>query len=245
MVRKRYFTSDHISQNRKRIALTGDEYHHLVRVSRAREGEEVTVLDGVGGIYEATVARLGRNEAVLRVRSYRRAAGPPRIDMALALTRAHRLDFAVEKCTEIGTRQFIPFTAERSVWRGGEREAAHKRERLERKVMAACKQSENPYFPAVEEVSDFDRLISMSGEYAAVCFGDREGAFPLTGVEICAGGQVLGIVGPEGGFTDRERERLIECGAHGISLGPHALRSETAAICLLFHLHELFSSVEA
>jgi 16S rRNA (uracil1498-N3)-methyltransferase len=242
MARDRFFVSRGASPREKRVVLTGEEYHHLVRVTRAREGDGVTVLDGSGGVFETIVHRIGRDEAILDIRSYREAEPPPRIDMALALTRAHRLDFAVEKCAEIGLRRFVPFIAQRSAWRGGEHETAHKRERLERKVLAACKQSGNPYFPAVEPVMDFNALLDMICGYGMVCLADRAGdpaEFPVVGERRI---DMLGVVGPEGGLTDRERELIAACGAVSISLGPHALRSETAALCLLFRLREMHAS---
>jgi 16S rRNA (uracil1498-N3)-methyltransferase len=243
MVKKRCSVIARVDPGEKSIVVTGAEHHHLAKVRRVKEGGDVTVLDGSGGIYETRVARLSRDTAILHVRSYRKMSGPPAIDMALAMTKAHRLDFAVEKCTEIGVRRFIPFTADRSVWRGGEKEAARKQDRLQRKVLAACKQSGNPYFPAVEDLLDFNGLLAVLDEYAVVCIADREGR-PLTSVTDGSGqGRILGIVGPEGGFSDGERSELVGAGALAVSLGPHVLRSETAAICLLVRLHDRFSAV--
>lgn len=243
MARDHFFASHGAQPGAKRVVLTGEEFHHLVRVTRASVGDDVTVLDGMGGIFETIVHRIGRTEAILEVRSYRKGEPPHRIDMALALTRAHRLDFAVEKCSEIGLRRFIPFIAQRSVWRGGERETAHKRERLARKVAAACKQSGNPYFPTVEPVMDFAALLDMIGGYRTVYLADPAGGPAASAVGWTTGGDVLGIVGPEGGFTGGERERLVADGAVPIALGPHVLRSETAAICLLFRLSEIVAAV--
>lgn len=242
MVRERFFASHRASPGEKRIVISGEEYHHLVRVTRVREGDEVTVLDGSGGIYGTIVHRLGRDVAILAVNSYRKAGDPPRIDMALALTKAHRLDFAVEKCAEIGLRCIMPFVAQRSVWRGGERETAHKQERLVRKVVAACKQSGNPYFPAVGTVTDIAGLLQAIDRYRAVYLADAAGRPAESAIERDAEGDVLGIVGPEGGLADQERSRLIDAGAIPVTLGPYALRSETAALCLLFLLGRLFGS---
>lgn len=241
-MKERFFMSNRVSPGAKRIVLSGDEYHHIVRVTRVREGDAVTVLDGSGGVYKTSVDRLGRGEAVLTVHSYRKADGPPRFDIGLALTKAHRLDFAVEKCSEIGLRRIVPFIAQRSVWRGGERETIHKRERLIRKVVAACKQSGNPYFPTVEPVTDFAGLLAATGGYELIYLADPAGDRLESAVRRGTGGDVLGIVGPEGGLVESERERLLEAGAVPVTLGPHALRSETAAVCLLFGLRELFEN---
>ena len=236
MARIRYIASGNISPDTKRIVLSGEEFHHLIRVIRAREGARATVLDGVGGIFEATVRSIDRHEAVLTIESYRKGAHPPTIDMALALTKAHRLEIAVEKCSEIGARAIIPFVARRSVWRGGAREAALKGERLRRKVVSACKQSGNPYFPVVDPVSDVAGIAGSFDRYGAVYLADPGGVPVGSEVENDRGGAVLGIVGPEGGLTDDEREQLVAAGAVPVALGPYELRSETATICLLSRL---------
>lgn len=242
MMKKRCSVIARVDPGEKRIVITGAEHHHLARVRRAKEGDDVTVLDGSGGICETTLTRLSRNTAILQVRSYRKTPDPPAIDMALALTKAHRLDFAVEKCTEIGVRRFIPFTADRSVWRGGEKESARKQDRLRRKVLAACKQSVNPYFPVVEDLLGFNDLLKVIEEYEVVYFADREGR-PSPSVADSPGGRILGIVGPEGGFNVSEQSALVDAGALAVSLGPYVLRSETAAICLLVRLHDLLSGI--
>jgi 16S rRNA (uracil1498-N3)-methyltransferase len=241
MARKRYFAVEGLSPGRRTIVVAGDEYHHLVHVLRARTGTAITVMNGSGGIYEATVERIGRGEAVLRLRSYEQTGEPPPVDMALPLTKAHRLDVAVEKCTEIGVRRFIPFIAERGVWRGDEAEGEQKRERLLRKVIAACKQSGRSHFPSIGELRNFAGLVASFGDYARICLADPGGSRFLARAPLPPDGAVLGIVGPEGGLTARERSTALEAGAETVSLGSASLRSETAAICLLFRLHDLFA----
>jgi 16S rRNA (uracil1498-N3)-methyltransferase len=196
----------------------------------------VKLLDGRGGTYEARVARIGAREAVLDVISFSKAIEPPPVDIAIGIIKAPRFDLAVEKCTELGVRMLIPFRAERSVWRGADDDCNLKVERIRRKIVASCKQSGRPYFPGIDRVESFESLIERIPAYAAVFVGDQQSPSSDSDI-VCAGdGPVLGIVGPEGGLSGKEMERLVAGGAKLLSLGPFRLRTETAAICLSYRL---------
>ena len=116
MTDHRFFDVSGIEPEEGSFVLTGPEFHHLAHVTRRATGDEVMLLDGQGGIYRARIAGITANEAVLEIVSSERRAGQPHIDMALAVTRAARLDFAVEKCSELGVGSFIPVVSERSIW---------------------------------------------------------------------------------------------------------------------------------
>lgn len=216
--------------------LAGPEFHHCARVCRVRAGETVALLDGRGGRYEARVERIGDGEAVLAVLSRSRAQAPPPVDMAVGVIRAPRFDLAVEKCTELGVRRLIPFVSERCVWRAGKGDDDVRVERIRRKVVASCKQSGQAFFPEIDPVSSFEALIGRFSSYRAVYIAEQHAAEPSAGRAERRGGPVLGIVGPEGGLSPEEREMLVSNGAIPLSLGPCRLRSETAAICLLYRL---------
>jgi len=196
----------------------------------------VKLLDGHGGTYEARVARIGALEAVLDVISFSKAIEPPPVDIAIGIIKAPRFDLAVEKCTELGVRRLIPFRAERSVWRGADDEGDLKVERIRRKMVASCKQSGRPYFPGIDRVESFESLVERIPAYAAAFVADQHSALSASGVVQAGDGPVLGIVGPEGGLSPEETERLVAKGAKLLSLGPFRLRTETAAICLSYRL---------
>jgi 16S rRNA (uracil1498-N3)-methyltransferase len=233
--------------------MTGREFHHLAHAARRSIGDEIMLLDGTGGIHRTRVVEVASRHAVLRIVSSEQVPGPVGIDMALALIKAPRLDLAVEKCVELGVGRLLPVISERSVWRGGAGVADKKRERLRRKVRAACKQSGQPYFPDVSEILSFgDALARIPGyesAFVAEAVGRKPGesltAHPLEARATERHGargakRVLGIVGPEGGFSGHERDLLARAGAVPVSLGGARLRSETAAICLLYRLHAEF-----
>lgn len=240
MTEKRYFPINADSLGEGEVLLEGGEFHHLVHVIRAKEGQEITLLDGKGGIYRARVKGIGPEEAHLEILESSRAEGPAAIDLALPTIKAQRLDLAIEKCTEIGFDRLVLFSSRRSIWRGGDKEAGRKRDRLDRKIMAACKQSGQPFFPRIEAVTDMSGLLDRIPEYGRVYLADGRGAGLEKAVRPPDESGVLAIVGPEGGFTDGERTELVAAGALPVSLGSARLRSETAAICLLFALRSYF-----
>jgi 16S rRNA (uracil1498-N3)-methyltransferase len=218
------------------IVLDGPEFHHCVDVSRARVGDVVKLLDGCGGIYEASVVRIETGKAILDVLSYSKAKEPPPVDIAIGIIKAPRFDLAVEKCTELGVRRLIPFRAERSVWRGADDEGDLKIERIRHKIIASCKQSGQPYFPAIDRIEGFESLADLIPAYAAAFIADQHSSSSDSDGVQAGDGPVLGIVGPEGGLSRAETERLVSRGARLLSLGPFRLRTETAAMCLAYRL---------
>lgn len=236
MAEERFFPIDADSLGEEGAVLTGGEFHHLARVVRAKVGQELTLLDGSGGVYSARVRSIGPSEAHLEILEISKAERPPVIDLALPALRASRLDLALEKCTEVGFGKLILFSSQRSIWKGGVREAERKRERFDRKIMAACKQSGQPFFPRIDAFTDLGQLLERIPGYGRAYLADPGGARLEETKGPPAGRGVLAIVGPEGGFTERERTELVVSGALPISLGGARLRSETAAICLLFAL---------
>lgn len=236
MTDKKHFDVSELTPSADTFRMTGPEYHHIVRVSRVKVGESVRLLDGKGGLYEARVERMTEHETVLRILSHEKQSGPPPIDMALALFKASRFDIAVEKCSELGLRSFIPYLCERCVWRGGEEEGERKRDRIMRKTRAACKQSGQANFPAVSKPVLFESLLEMLPSYTSILVADIGGVDPSEKLGLKGTGSILGIVGPEGGLSPAERGRLIEAGAVAVSLGASRLRSETAAICMLYRI---------
>ena len=236
MAETRYFSIDPDSIHGDEAVLSGEEFHHLVRVVRARKGAQVRLLDGKGSVYTAAVRDIGGNEALLDILDRTVHERPPMIDIAISAIKAPRLDLAIEKCSEIGLRRLIIFSSERSVRKPGKREGQGKMERFRRKALSACKQSGQPFFPEIVLFGGLEDLIGHFPDYRQVFLADLGGGSSTEERIDRPEGTVIGIVGPEGGFTDEESGMIVAAGATILSLGDHRLRSETAAICLLFAL---------
>lgn len=214
--------------------IEGPEFHHSVRVSRVREGERVFLIDGQGGKYEALVERIERERAFLRVLGFELVTDIAKVDLAVAVISMPRLEMAVEKCTEIGARAILPFFCERCSWRRSSKEVSSKIDRLNRKVIAACKQCGRARFPMITEIVSFENMLNLISRYSASFLADAEGG-PLR-LPADFEGPALGIVGPEGGFSRIERDMMLSAGAVPVNLGKTTLRTETAAICLVHRL---------
>lgn len=234
MSRTRYFLVPPTSAPGALVTLEGPEFHHGVRVSRLRVGDEVCLIDGAGGRYEARVERLEPARALVRVLSVSRGEETLPVDLAVGLVRAPRFEIAVEKCAELGVRALLPLVSERCVWRGDEAEGALKLDRLRRKLVASCKQAGQARLPEIVSPAGIEGIARRIPSYGRVFLADPAGV--EGGETYPAGGAVLGVVGPEGGFTERERAALVDAGAVLLSLGPSRLRTETAAVCLLYRL---------
>jgi 16S rRNA (uracil1498-N3)-methyltransferase len=234
MAERHYFFIATDGEGGEVVVLDGDEFHHCVKVCRSKVGDAVALLDGRGSIYEARVERIGAREAVVRILGVTRSPEPSPVDIALGVLKAPRLDIALEKCTELGPRAFVLYASERSI-RRAERDNDVRVDRMKRKLVAACKQSGQPYLPDIELLPHFGGLVERLSLYRGVFLADQEG--DRTATDLGPGSApVLGIVGPEGGLSPAERDELLRRGAVPLSLGPARLRSETAAICLLYRL---------
>ena len=193
--------------------LDADDRHHLLRVLRVRPGEEVTVSDGAG---RWRPCRLGPHGALEPTGDVVVVPRPgPAVGVALALTKGDRPELGVQKLTELGVDRILPFVADRSVarWEGdrAERHVA----RLRRVAREAAVQARLTILPEVTDLSDFPSVAGLPG--AALC--DRGGGPPGLDRPVL-------LVGPEGGWSDAERDR----GLPVVGLGPTILRAETAAI---------------
>ena len=193
--------------------LGDDDLHHLLRVLRVRPGEEVTVSDGAGRCRPCRMGPGGLLEPAGEVVVVPRPR--PAVAVGVALTKGDRPEVAVQKLTELGVDRILPFVADRSVARWeGERAVRHVG-RLRRVAREAAVQARLTFLPEVADLTDFASVAALPG--AARC--DRGGGPPGLDRPVL-------LVGPEGGWSDAERDR----GLTVVGLGPTTLRAETAAI---------------
>jgi 16S rRNA (uracil1498-N3)-methyltransferase len=228
------------------IVLTGDEHHHLARVLRIRAGEALVVLDGLGRAGEATVEAVGAKETMLRVTGPADVAPEPAVAISVcqAIGRGDRFDDVLQHATEIGAADFVPLLTERGVVRVNSHDADAKHARWQRIVRGAAEQSHRARIPAVSAlVTVAQASESIAGVALALALdpGGRDLAevLPAPGAAEGVASPVLLFVGPEGGFSGAEISMLRDAGAEAVSLGPHILRTETAALVaisrILYH----------
>ena len=197
------------------------EEAHLFRILRARPGEKVAVLDGHGAIGTAVV----ETDRLLRLES-KLAVPPParRLHLYFAPPKKQKLDVLLKQAVELGVYGLVPVLCERSVVQPGEASVAGRWMDL---LFEACKQSGNPFLPAVSNPLPFATALAHARETCDVLVvgSNRTGVFPELGVSS----DVAFFVGPEGGFTDAETEAMFAAGAVPLRIGTWTLRVETAA----------------
>jgi 16S rRNA (uracil1498-N3)-methyltransferase len=206
------------------VDVAGEDGHHLARVLRLRVGETVTVADGAGTWRPYRVGVVG---PVVRLDAAgdpdREPALRPGLAVAFALTKGDKPELAVQKLTELGVDRILPVVAERSVARPDAGRAASALERWRRIAREAARQCRRATLPVVEELGP---LLALAG-HPAVVVAERGGG-PAGALGSPPGGELLVVVGPEGGLSAPEVDRLGPWGRLG--LGPHILRAETAAL---------------
>jgi 16S rRNA (uracil1498-N3)-methyltransferase len=205
------------------ITVTGEEFHHAVRVARVREGEDVELFDGRGGAAAARIQSIARDEVVVQIeRLIDSREARTAIDVAMSIIQLERFEVALQKVTELGARSIIPLITDRIELRP-ERYRG-KRDRWEKIVFEAVKQSGRARLPELHEPLPFDDAITSEG-LRVVFDADAESSPLPSHIE-----RVMLLIGAEGGWSDREIELARERGCAFQRLGSRRLRAETAAI---------------
>jgi 16S rRNA (uracil1498-N3)-methyltransferase len=215
------------------VQLRGPEARHAVQVRRIGVGERVDLADGLGVRVEGLVSRVddGSGGPVLTLAVTRRVVEPEppvRLVLVQALAKGDRDVAAIETATELGVDEIVPWQAERSVvvWRG--ERAVKSQTRWAATVRAAAKQSRRARVPVVTGVCSTTALATRVAAARMALVLHEEAAAPLAAVELPDRGDLLVMVGPEGGIGPDELARLEAAGALAVRLGPGVLRSSSA-----------------
>jgi 16S rRNA (uracil1498-N3)-methyltransferase len=217
------------------LLLDGPEGRHAATVKRLRVGETVQVADGRGGLGDAEVVAVGRDLVELTVRRRVELAPPaPRVVLAQALVKGDRGELAVELATEAGVDEVLPWRAARCVakWEAGPR-GDKALARWRSTVREAAKQARRPWVPPVGEPVSTAALAARVTAADVALVLHESAADPLASVELPGAGELLLVVGPEGGVSDEELAALTASGARAVRLGPQVLRASTAAAVAL------------
>jgi 16S rRNA (uracil1498-N3)-methyltransferase len=211
------------------IVLDGPEGRHGATVKRIGIGENVLLADGSGHRADAVVESVGAGELRLRLQAITQEPQPnPRFVLIQALTKGNRDEQAIEAATELGVDEVVPWQAARSIviWRG--ERAARSLRKWESVVLAATKQSRRARIPLVSAPVSQTAVIRRIQEAALAVVLHEEAASPLAGIELPTSGDVLLIVGPEGGIGPDELSAFVAAGAVAARLGRGVLRSSSA-----------------
>ncbi|MDT7570351.1 MAG: rRNA (uracil1498-N3)-methyltransferase [Actinomycetota bacterium] len=211
------------------VVLSGPEGHHAARVRRLRVGETVDVVDGRGTRAACTVTAVGRETVDLAVVSRRlEPAASPRLVLVQALAKGDRGELAVELATEVGVDEIMPWSAARCVVKWDGERGAKALLRWRSTAREAAKQSRRSWVPDVREPHSTAQLVDRVKTAAASLLLHESADDPLAAHPLPDVGEILLVVGPEGGITDDELAVLTAAGATALRLGASVLRTSTA-----------------
>jgi 16S rRNA (uracil1498-N3)-methyltransferase len=214
------------------VVLDGPEGRHAAAVRRLQVGEELVVADGKGTAAACVVETVqGKESLTLRIdRRWTEPQPQPRIVLAQALIKGDRGELAVELATETGVDVIVPWRAARSIvkWEDGPR-GAKALARWRSTAREAAKQSRRAWIPDVADAVTTRQLADLVTKSAATLLLDASAKHGLADLELPAEGDLVLVVGPEGGISDSESDTLRAAGAQVARLGPTVLRASTAA----------------
>ena len=222
------------------VVLGGAEGRHAATVRRIAAGERVLLSDAQGLRLTCSVEKAGRDELTLRVLAVEHEPEPrPRFVLVQALAKGDRDDPAIEAATEYGVDEVVPWQAARCIvqWRGERGEKA--RRKWEANVLAASKQSRRTRVPVVAPLATTRSLAERVGAAAAAYVLHEDATSALASQQLPDDGDVVLVVGPEGGITPEEVAALEAAGARTVRLGHTVLRSSSAGPAALAVLSTL------
>lgn len=220
------------------LILRGAEAHHLLHVLRLREGAEVGAFDGAGRTRLYHIIAHDADSLTLAAKQpiFRTADPPMRLRLFVCVPKGERMDWLLEKATELGVSEIVPVISARTVVRLEGRQAIAKRDRWQRIVEAAARQCGAALVPHVRTPQPFAEALPLTREctipIVAALTPEARPLMPLlVTLDPERPGQTWGWwCGPEGDFTPAELQALLDAGARPVTLGPLILRVETAAL---------------
>lgn len=227
------------------VSLPAEAAAHVVRVLRLRAGDALTLFNGDGHDYPACLASASGREVVARIESRQAVAteSPLDITLAQALARGEKMDWIVQKATELGVAAIVPLVTERSEVKLDEERAAKRLEHWRAVAIAACEQSGRAIVPALHVPQPLATwLANFDAEPGALRLVLHPGAACAPRALQPAQHAVIAI-GPEGGFGDGDLAALHAAGFANLSLGPRILRTETAGLAAMAALQALYGDL--
>jgi 16S rRNA (uracil1498-N3)-methyltransferase len=213
------------------VRVEGDEAHHAVAVRRMRVGEALVLTDGLGRSATGEVAATAKRELTVSVSSVESSPRPePRVVVVQALAKGDRGELAVAVLTEVGVDRIVPWAAARSVadWKG--ERGARSLNRWQATARESAKQARRSWFPEVATLASTAEVVGLLGSAAGGVVLHEKADASLAAFDVPSSGDLVVVVGPEGGVTGEELAAFEGAGATAVRLGSEVLRTSTAGV---------------
>ena len=221
------------------VALPEDVAAHLLRVLRLQIGDACVLFNGDGHDYDARITHLGKREARAQIVAARRIENesPLRITLLQGIARGEKMDWILQKATELGIVRILPATSDRSEVKLDEQRAEKRLAHWRGIVISACEQSGRATVPDVAVPQSLAQAAALRSGRGFIL--DPFATASLASLRDAEPRECTIAIGPEGGWSPRDRELLVAAGYEGLRLGPRVLRTETAGIAAIAALQAL------
>lgn len=222
-----------------------DHIAHHIHVLRLALGETVTLFNGEGGEFQATLSAIEKKRASAEIKAFspREVELPYAVTLAQALPEGSKMDWIVEKAVELGVNAIQPIAAQRCVVRLHAERAAKKAEHWQGVIAAATEQSGRNRLPHLCELMDFGNWTQQQSLHRRIMLSPRADQSLSDWARHHPPQAVALLVGPEGGFTEQEENMALGQGVVALSMGPRVLRTETAGLAALAALNAVWGQM--
>lgn len=214
------------------ITIQNEENTHLFSVLRLRVGDKIDVCLNDNNIYHCELIEVGKKQSIAHILSIENVQqNDAGITLFMALIKAERMDWAMQKCTELGVDKIVPFESSFCTVK----DKGNKTDRLNRIAVSASKQSGRVNLPQISETLSFNDMLNELHNYTQIVLAyenDDTSAKTILS-QLDKNKNIAIIIGSEGGFSEAEVEKIKSTGASAVSLGKTILRAETACVALL------------
>jgi len=214
--------------------------HHCAQVLRYKTGDRLTIFNGDGFDYLATIETIEKKQCQVKIREkvLLDNESPLKINLFQGIARGEKMDLIIQKSVELGVSEITPFFTERCNVKLDGKRLEKKLIHWNKIIISACEQSGRAVIPKLNDPTQITKLTAMENPSIYLEPTAKQGFS-----DLIAEGSVNLLIGPEGGFSEKDLEQLNHCGAKGVRIGPRILRTETAGLCAISVLQSQFGDL--
>lgn len=218
--------------------IVGEEAHHILDVMRLKKADRIQAFDGKGALYQGRILDTAYKKVKLKIERVQQDLQVPNLEITLvqALPKKNKMDYIIEKCTELGVDSIIPIQTGRTIVKLYRTKEAIRKRRWLKIAQEAAKQSGRTTIPQVKNLTPWPDVLSILGDFdlkLLLCLSEETRKIKDVLRPQNKPRRIILFIGPEGDFTPDEIRQACACGCLAVSLGANVLKSDTAAVTAL------------